>query len=83
MIKVAVIPCFKTKEKAADVALKSLNYVDKVICVDDNCPYKTYEFSSCFKIEEQSILSYFLKFSSKFFLNRISNKELVMSLNDK
>ena len=44
MIKVAVIPCFKTKEKAADVALKSLNYVDKVICVDDNCPYKTYEF---------------------------------------
>ena len=46
MIKVAVIPCFKTKEKAADVALKSLNYVDKVICVDDNCPYKTYEFIS-------------------------------------
>ena len=28
---------------AADVALKTLNFVDKVICVDDNCPYETYK----------------------------------------
>ena len=44
MLTIAVIPCYKSKEKAAEVALLTLNYVDKVICVDDNCPYKTYNF---------------------------------------
>ena len=46
MITIAIIPCYKTKDKAAEIALKSLNYVDKVVCVDDNCPYKTFEFLS-------------------------------------
>ena len=41
MLTIAVMPCYKTKEKAAEVALKTLNFVDKVICVDDNCPYQT------------------------------------------
>ena len=41
MLTVAVIPCYKTKEKAAEVASKTLDFVDKVICVDDNCPYQT------------------------------------------
>ena len=41
MTTIAVIPCYKTKEKAAEIAIKTLDFVDKVICVDDNCPYKT------------------------------------------
>ena len=41
MISVAIIPCYKSKEKAAEVAENTLKYVDKVICVDDKCPYST------------------------------------------
>ena len=44
MISIAIIPCYKSKEKAAEVAEETLKYVDKVICVDDNCPYGTHEF---------------------------------------
>lgn len=44
MTSVAIIPCYKTKGKAAKVVLDTLKYVDKVICVDDNCPFSTGEF---------------------------------------
>ena len=43
MTTIAIIPCYKSKGKAEKVVLKTLNYVDKVICVDDNCPFKTGE----------------------------------------
>lgn len=41
MKSVAIIPCYKSKGKAEKVVLDTLKYVDKVICVDDNCPIKT------------------------------------------
>ena len=41
MISIAIIPCYKSKEKRS--RRRNLKYVD-VICVDDNCPYGTHEF---------------------------------------
>ena len=37
----AVIPCFNSLNKAYLVAEECLNYVDKVICIDDACPLGT------------------------------------------
>ena len=37
----AVMPCYKTGENAFYLAKECLKYVDKVICVDDNCPQMT------------------------------------------
>ncbi len=37
----AVIPCFNSVDKAYLVANECLKYVDKVICIDDACPYST------------------------------------------
>jgi len=41
MTSIAIIPCYKSKGKAENVVLETLKYVDKVICVDDNCPLDT------------------------------------------
>lgn len=41
MLVVAVIPCYKSFIQAPLVVKESLKYVDKVICVDDNCPQGT------------------------------------------
>ncbi|MBO8240528.1 glycosyltransferase family 2 protein [Prochlorococcus marinus XMU1412] len=41
MLTVAIIPCYKTPDKAPLIASKCLNYVNKVICVDDCCPFNT------------------------------------------
>ena len=35
------MPCYKTGKNAFNLATECLKYVDKVICVDDNCPQKT------------------------------------------
>ncbi len=37
----AIIPCFNSVDKAYLIANECLKYVDKVICVDDKCPYGT------------------------------------------
>lgn len=37
----AVIPCYKSESIAPKVVFECLKYVDKVICVDDNCPNQT------------------------------------------
>ena len=41
MFVVAIVPCYKTPDQAPLVVSKCLNYVDKVICVDDYCPLNT------------------------------------------
>ena len=38
---VAVVPCYKSSNIAYRVVNDLINYVDFVICVDDNCPDKT------------------------------------------
>ena len=38
---VAVVPCYKSSNIACRVINDLINYVDFVICVDDNCPDKT------------------------------------------
>ena len=37
----AVIPCYKTVDLAPHIVQNCLKYVDKVICVDDACPFET------------------------------------------
>lgn len=37
----AVIPCYKTVDLAPLIVKSCLKYVDKVICVDDACPFET------------------------------------------
>ena len=37
----AILPCFNSTEMACFIAKECINYVDHVICVDDNCPYGT------------------------------------------
>lgn len=41
MIVVAIIPCYKSPKIAPLIASKCLDYVDKVICIDDCCPFHT------------------------------------------
>lgn len=44
MISVAILPCYKTEKIAARIATECTRYVDYVICVDDGCPYKTWQY---------------------------------------
>ncbi len=37
----AIIPCYKIKNDIIDLISKSLNYFDKIIVIDDKCPYQT------------------------------------------
>ena len=37
----AVLPCFKSIDTACFIAKECINYVDHVVCIDDNCPYGT------------------------------------------
>jgi len=37
----AVLPCFNSIDTACFIAKECINYVDHVICVDDNCKYGT------------------------------------------
>lgn len=37
----AIIPCYKIKNDIIDLINKSLNYFDKIIVIDDKCPYQT------------------------------------------
>lgn len=38
---IAVMPCYKSSKKAPSVAQDVINYVDKLVCVDDCCPENT------------------------------------------
>ena len=38
---VAVVPCYKSANIASRIVYDLFNYVDFVICIDDNCPEKT------------------------------------------
>jgi len=41
MLKVGIIPCYKTPIEAINVVRDSIKFLDKVICVDDCCPFGT------------------------------------------
>ena len=41
MRTVAIIPCYKSPKSAPKIASKCLDYVEKVICIDDFCPLNT------------------------------------------
>ena len=41
MKTVAIVPCYKSSNIAPKVVKDLIQYVDFVICVDDNCPEKT------------------------------------------
>lgn len=38
---IAIVPCYKSSKIAPSVVNDLLEYVDNVICIDDNCPDKT------------------------------------------
>ena len=38
---IAIVPCYKSSKIAPIVVRDLLEYVDNVICIDDNCPEKT------------------------------------------
>ncbi len=38
---IAVMPCYKSSKTAPNIAKDILNYVDRLVCVDDGCPDNT------------------------------------------
>ena len=55
MTSIAIIPCYKSKGKAEKVVLETLKYVDKVVCIDDDCPFNTGEHIRK-KIKDENLL---------------------------
>ena len=58
---IAIVPCYKNSKIAPIVVKDLLEYVDNVICVDDNCPEKTgYEIEKLIS-DSKLIVSYHKK----------------------
>ena len=60
MLRVAVMPCYKSSKIAPLIAKDVINYVDKLICVDDSCPeYTGQKIANA--LDNEKLMLFFMK----------------------